>query len=286
MGMQDRSAQVREAYAECRKIARRHYENFPTASLLVPREKRDALAAVYAFARHADDLADEPGVENRLGQLAEWRQKLTECFAGRAEHPVFVALRDASARWELSEIHFQNLLRAFEQDIKVNRHKDFASLLAYCKCSANPVGRLVLELFGHCDEKLFELSDHVCTALQLTNFWQDVAIDHSRDRIYLPLDDMARFGYSLDDLAARRTGEAWSQLLGFEAKRTWELFEKGKPLTELVEPKLRRQLRLTWLGGTTILRKTEEVGYDVFQRRPKLGKVDFLRLYWRSRSPL
>ncbi len=284
--MQAQSPETRVAYAECRKVARRHYENFPTASLLVPREKRDALAAVYAFARYADDLADEPGVEHRLEQLAEWRQKLRDCFAGRVEHPVFIALRDAAERWQLSEIHFDRLLRAFEQDVTVNRHKDFDSLLSYCTCSANPVGRLVLELFGHREERLFELSDAICTALQLANFWQDIAIDLSRDRIYLPLDDMARFGYSLDDLAAHRTDGGWSELMALQSRRTWELFKKGKPLTELVEPKLRQQLRLTWLGGTTILRRTEEVGYDVFRRRPKLGKLDFLRLYWRSRSPL
>lgn len=284
--MQEPSPTIRAAYAECRRLARRHYENFPTASLLVPRDKRDALAAIYAFARHADDIADEPGVDRRLEQLAEWRGKLAECFAGRVEHPVFIALRDAVERFNLSEIHFQNLLRAFEQDVTVNRHKDFASLLSYCTCSANPVGRLVLELFAHRDARRFELSDHICTALQLANFWQDVEIDLSRDRIYLPLDDMERFGYSLEDLSARRADERWQKLMVFEIGRTWELFEKGKPLPELVEPELRRQLRLTWLGGTTILRKIEEAGYDVFRRRPKLSKWDFLRLLLRARKPL
>jgi phytoene synthase len=279
------SPAIRAAYAACRRVARRHYENFPTASLLVPRDKRDALAAVYAFARYADDLADEPGVAHRLEQLAEWRQKLRDCFAGRADHPVFMALRDAAERWQLSEVHFHNLLCAFEQDVTVNRHKTFDSLLAYCTCSANPVGRLVLELFGHREARLFGLSDAICTALQLTNFWQDIALDLARDRIYLPLEDMARFGYSLEDLAARRTGDAWRQLMALEAKRTWEFFEKGKPLTEWVEPKLRRQLRLTWLGGTTILQKIEAAGYDVYGRRPTLGKRDFLRLLWKSRKP-
>ncbi|MBI4165729.1 MAG: squalene synthase HpnC [Acidobacteria bacterium] len=282
--MQAPSATIRAAYAECRKLARRHYENFPTASLLVPREKRDALAAIYAFARYADDIADEPGVDGRLDQLAEWRKKLTDCYVGKVDHPVFIALRDSAERWQLSEIHFRTLLRAFEQDVTVNRHKDFASLLAYCTCSANPVGRLVLELFGHRDARLFELSDQICTALQLANFWQDVEIDLSRDRIYLPLDDMARFRYSLDDLAARRTDERWRALMAFEIERTWQLFQKGKPLTELVFPELRRQLRLTWLGGTTILKKIEESDYDVFHRRPTLGKRDFLRLFLRARK--
>jgi phytoene synthase len=276
---------VRDAYGECRRLARRHYENFPTASLLVPHDKRDALAAVYAFARYADDVADEPGVEGRLEKLAEWRQKLCECYAGKVEHPVFIALRDAAERFQLSEVHFQNLLRAFEQDVLVNRHKDFDSLLAYCTCSANPVGRLVLELFGHRDAELFALSDCICTALQLTNFWQDVAVDLTRDRIYLPLDDMAKFGYSLDDLRAHRTGEPWAQLIAFEIERTRELFEKGRLLPERVAGELRRQLRLTWLGGTTILKKIEAAKYDVFRHRPTLSKLDFVRLYFKARKP-
>jgi len=284
--MQDASPKIREAYAECRRLARRHYENFPAASLLVPRDKRDAMAAVYAFARYADDVADEPGVEGRLEKLAEWRQKLTDCYAGKADHPVFVALRDAAERWQLSQIHFQSLLRAFEQDVTVNRHKDFASLLAYCTCSANPVGRLVLELFGHRDYFLFQLSDAICTALQLANFWQDVEIDLSRDRIYLPLDDMAQFGYSLDDLAARRADERWRKLMASEIALTRDLFQKGIPLTELVQPELRLQLRLTWLGGMAILSKIQEADYDVFHRRPKLGKWDFVRLYLKARIAL
>jgi phytoene synthase len=293
---------IRAAYAECRRLARRHYENFPVASYLVPREKRDALAAIYAFARYADDLADEPGVEGRLERLAEWRQKLVECYVGehlygapeggprgssptepQISHPVFIALRDTVNRFQLFQGHFENLLRAFEQDVLVNRHNDLASLLAYCECSANPVGRLVLELFGHRDPELFALSDHICTALQLTNFWQDVAVDLERDRIYLPLEDLRRFNYSLDDLRAERGDERWRQLMAFEVSRTREFFEKGKSLPERVVPELRRQLRLTWLGGMTILARIESVGYDVFRRRPALSRWDFVRFYLKGR---
>ena len=278
---------IRAAYAECRRLARRHYENFPTASLLVPRDKRDALAAIYAFARYADDVADEPGVEGRLEKLAEWRQKLAECYAGKVDHPVFIALRDSAVRFQLSQVHFADLLRAFEQDVLVNRHKDFASLLSYCTCSANPVGRLVLELSGHRDAELFALSDCICTALQLTNFWQDVAVDLERDRIYLPLEDLERFAYTLDDLRAHRVDERWSRLMAFEVGRTWGLFEQGRALPEKVLPELRSQLRLTWLGGTTILRRIEAVNYDVFRRRPSLSWLDFMRLYLRARwAPL
>lgn len=296
---------IRAAYADCRKRARRHYENFPVASLLVPRDKRDALAAIYAFARYADDLADEPGLESRLEPLAEWRRKLVECYGGehlygapeggprgpsptepQISHPVFIALRDTVNRFQLSQGHFENLLRAFEQDVLVNRRDDFSSVLAYCTCSANPVGRLVLELFGHRDPELFALSDHICTALQLTNFWQDVGVDLERDRVYLPLEDLRRFSCSLDDLLAERVDERWRQLMAFEISRTREFFEKGKSLPERVVPELRRQLRLTWLGGMTILARIESAGYDVFRRRPALSFFDFARLYLNARHPL
>jgi phytoene synthase len=284
--MANRNESIRAAYAQCRRLARRHYENFPTASLLVPREKRDALAAIYAFARYADDLADEPGVEGRLEALAEWRQKLVDCYAGKADHPVFLALRDTIGKFQLSAEHFENLLRAFGQDVVVNRHADFPGLLAYCRWSANPVGRLVLELFGHREPELGALSDDICTALQLTNFWQDVAVDLERDRVYLPLEDLRRFSYSLEDLGARQVDERWEQLLAFEVARTRELFARGRPLPEKVVPELRRQLRLTWLGGMTILEKIERVRYDVFRRRPSLSLFDFARLYLNARHPL
>jgi squalene synthase HpnC len=277
---------IRAAYAECRRLAARHYENFPVASRLVPRDKRDALAAIYAFARYADDLADEPGVEGRLEKLAAWRELLRECFSGRASHPVFLALGDSLERFQLSFDNFENLLRAFESDVRVNRHRDFSSLLAYCACSANPVGRLVLELFGHRQPDLLALSDCICTALQLANFWQDVAVDLERDRIYLPLEDFQRFNYTLDDLRARRVDERWRELLKFEIARTRQWFERGQALPERVAPELRLQLRLTWLGGMTVLRKIELVGYDVFRRRPSLGKLDFVRLYFRARHAL
>ncbi len=277
---------IRAAYAECRRLARRHYENFPVASRLVPRDKRDALAAVYAFARYADDVADEPGVEGRLEKLAAWRERLRECFSGRAQHPVFVALEDSARRFHLSLRNFEDLLQAFESDVKVNRHQDFASLLAYCSCSANPVGRLVLELHGHREPEFFALSDCICTALQLTNFWQDVAVDFERDRIYLPLEDLERFEYTLDDLRAHRADGRWRELLKFEIARTRALFEQGQALPERVAPELRRQLRLTWLGGTTVLRKIEAADYDVFRHRPSLSKLDFVRLYFCARHAL
>ena len=294
--MKTTAPDLEAAYLACRQMARRHYENFPVASLLVPRGKRDALAAIYAFARSADDFADEPGVEGRLEKLAEWRRNLYACAEGRADHPTFLALGDTIERHSLSVSNLDNLIRAFEMDVTVSRHQNFESLLSYSTCSANPVGRLMLELFDHRDPELFALSDNICAALQLTNFWQDVRIDLERDRVYLPLDDLAAFGLSVDILKRWKLEKSmqansameghWRGLMALEAKRTWELFGKGKPLPERVVPQLRRQLRLTWLTGTSILARIEAVDYDVFQRRPKLKAFDFVRLYFKARSPV
>ncbi len=289
MGYAD--SQVEAAYATCRRLARRHYENFPVASYLVPRDKRDALAAIYAFSRCADDFADEgagkgvpaPAPEARLQQLSDWRRKLRDCYLGHADHPVFLALSNAARRFQLTRQHFEDLLRAFELDVRVSHHENFSSLLAYCSWSANPVGRLVLELFGHREVELVALSDNICTALQLTNFWQDVAVDLERDRVYLPLEDLARFEYSLDDLRAARADERWRRLLAFELERTREMFERGRSLPERVTPSLRFQLRMTWLGGMRILDKIEGAQYDVFRSRPSLGRLDFLKVFVRAR---
>lgn len=290
------TSEIEAAYAACRRLARRHYENFPVASLLVPGDKRDALAAIYAFARSADDFADEPGVEGRLEVLADWRRRLYGSAAGDVDDPIFLALGDAIRRNSLSLVNLDNLIRAFEMDVTVNRHQNFESLLRYSTLSANPVGRLMLELFDHRDPELFALSDCICTALQLTNFWQDVRIDLERDRIYLPLEDMERFGFSVDGLKKwvlednappnPEMNKQWRGLLALESERTWELFMRGKPLPERVVPRLRRQLRLTWLTGTTILRRIEAVRYDVFHRRPKLKWFDFLRLYFTARRSI
>jgi hydroxysqualene synthase len=290
------SSAVESAYRICFRLARRHYENFPVASLLVPHDQRRALAAIYAFARTADDFADEPGVEGRLERLAGWRRRLYTCAEGKVEDPVFLALGDTIRKFDLSVVNLDNLLRAFEIDVQVTRHPDFASLLHYCTYSANPVGRLVLELFGHREPELVALSDNICSALQLTNFWQDVRIDLERDRVYLPLVDLAQFNISLDDLKRRiiekrrwansQLEDRWCGLMAFQAERTWELFQHGKPLAERVVPQLRRQLRLTWLTGTSILSRIEAVHYEVFRRRPKLRWFDFVWLYLKARHPI
>lgn len=279
---------VAEAFAYCERMARTHYENFPVGSLLAPKRLRKHVYSVYAFARTADDFADE-GYETgeltetqRLAALDDWEQKLEDCYRSRAEHPVFVALAETAKELRLPIQLFRDLLSAFKQDVVKRRYANFDEVLDYCARSANPVGRLILLLFGYRDERLHELSDCICTALQLTNFWQDVEVDIHKDRVYLPQDEMARFGVSVDDLREKRFSERYAALLKFQVERTREMFDRGKPLPDLVSGRLAVELRLTWLGGTRILERIEEMGYDTLNARPKISTADKIALLARA----
>ncbi|MBM4169912.1 MAG: squalene synthase HpnC [Ignavibacteria bacterium] len=269
-----------EAYAHCLRIARKHYENFPVASILLPHNLRKHVAAIYAFARAADDFADEPGMkpEERLVRLNEWESLLHEAYEGNAVHPVFVALRETVREFEIPRELFQNLLTAFRADVTIHRYQSFGDLLGYSRNSANPVGRLVLLLFGYRDDGLMRLSDDICTALQLTNFWQDLRIDLERDRLYIPENDIAIFPGSSDDLRARNPGKAFRSLLEYQVDRTEEMFQAGRPLLTAVGKNLALELRLTWIGGMKILERVRKIDYDVFNHRPALTRIDKLFL--------
>jgi phytoene synthase len=272
-----------EAQDFCARLARGHYENFPVASRLVPSRLRPAVQAIYAFARTADDFADEAQFEGeRLERLSAWEAMLEDCFRGRAEHPVFVALREAVARHHLPADPFRDLLRAFRLDVVKRRHPDRDSLLDYCRLSANPIGRLVLHLFDQGGPRLLGWSDSICTALQLTNHWQDVAIDMAKDRIYLPEDARRRHGVGEEDLRRGRATAGFRALLAEEVAAARALFDAGRPLCDAARGRLRFELRLTWEGGRRILEKIEEAGYDVFARRPRLGTADALRVAGRA----
>ena len=263
------------ARAYCRRLTLGHYENFTVASLLLPRRLLRHFHAVYAYCRWADDLADEAGGGDRaLDLLRWWREELLACYGGRPTHPVFVALRPTIERFRIPPGPFLDLLTAFEQDQRVKRYRTFDQLLDYCRCSANPVGRLVLYLGEAFDEKRAALSDHVCTALQLANFWQDVSRDFDIGRVYLPEEDRRRFGYGDDDLEARRFTPAFAELMRFEVDRTRDLFERGRPLLDLTPPDLRIDVELFLRGGLAVLRKIERGGYDVWARRPVVSKWD------------
>lgn len=267
---------IREAFRYCEGLVRRHYENFPVASLFLPKSIRPAVAAIYAFARIADDVADEGTLSptERLNALDAWQQKLDQCCEAPPDHPVFVALGEVLATHAVPKHLLADLLTAFRMDVTTQRYATFNDLLFYCRHSANPVGRIVLRLFGDSSEQSMELSDNICTALQLTNFWQDVWVDAQKGRIYVPLEDMRRFGYTEHELFSGTTNERFRELLRFEVNRTRELFNAGEALLSSAVPELRFELRLTWQGGLRILEKIERAEFDVFERRPVLRTSD------------
>src|SRR5713101_9284510 len=268
-----------DARGYCSRLARTHYENFTVASLLLPRRLLQHFHNVYAYCRWADDLADEAGGGPRaLSLLRWWKEELMRCYEGEPSHPVMVALQDTIRRYQIPQDPFIDLLFAFEQDQLVKRYRTYEQLLGYCKYSANPVGHLVLYLCEAYDDSKAALSDHVCTALQLANFWQDVARDFAIGRVYLPEEDRQHFGYSDADLEQRRFTPAFSELMRFEVERTRDLFYRGLPLVERMAANLRLDIELFIQGGLAILRKIERVGYNVWQTRPALSKWDKTRL--------
>lgn len=273
------------SYAWCERLARDHYENFPVASRLLPAGMRPHVAAIYAFARTADDFADEPGVPDaeRLRLLDDWLARLRSADAGTGpEDHVFRALHNTMRACALPRSLFEDLLSAFRQDVTKKRYADWPDVLDYCRRSANPVGRLVLRVAGYDDPRLDAASDAVCTALQLTNFWQDLERDWTIGRLYLPADERARAGARDADLDARRMTPEWRSALAAATQRTRELFAAGQPVCDGVTGRLRWELRLTWLGGWRILDKLERSGFDVFTRRPTLVRADAAPLLWRA----
>jgi len=285
----DQSWTVEAAYAYCSRLTRSHYENFPVGSFLMPKALQPAVHSLYAFMRTADDFSDEqrrPGDEaERSAYLASWDQMLDACEKGQAQHPIFIALRETLRRYRLPVQWLHDLLTAFKMDVTVRRYPTYLHLMNYCRYSANPVGRLILTLFGYRSEDLYQLSDAICTGLQLANHWQDVAIDLEKDRIYLPLDDLKRFDVSVAALERRVCSPAFQELLRFQVQRTRELFTRGESLPRRVRGRLSWELRMTWEGGTRILDKVEAVDYDVFAHRPTVTKFDWILLGLRSLWP-
>ena len=267
-----------DAFAHCTRLARGHPENFPVGSHLVPRAMQPYVHSVYAFARGADDLADEAGVPARLAALDAWERQLDACLAGRADHPVFVALAETIRRFELPDRPLRDLLDAFRQDCRMRRWERWDDLLDYARRSANPVGRIVLHLFGHRDASVIAMSDRLCTALQLTNMWQDVAVDAARDRIYLPREDRERHGVSDADVIDGRLHAGFRRLLAELVARTRQGYLATRELPRAVGGRLGWELRLVRLGGSRILDRLVEGGYDVYGRRPSLTRWDLVWL--------
>jgi phytoene synthase len=273
---------VDEAFAHCEARVKAHYENFPVG-LFVPKDKRPFVHALYAFARAADDFADEPIYEGmRQEKLDQWEARLHGAYRGEAEDPIFVALGETVRRLEIPKALLLDLLSAFRQDTAKSRYETWEELLDYCRRSADPVGRLVLLVFDQRDPELGPLSDAICTGLQLANHWQDLAVDLRKDRIYVPRELMARHGVAEWDLNAGRVDERFVALMRELLSRSRELFARGRPLCDRVGRELRFEMRLTWLGGSRILDAIEAVGYDVFRRRPSHSVLGKLSLAWRA----
>jgi squalene synthase HpnC len=273
-----------DGFRYCETVARSHYENFPVASRFIPKAIRRYVWTIYAFARIADDYADEPGytLAERMDNLNQWEHYLDECYNGNPTHRVFAALAETVERFQIPFELFQNLLVAFRADVTVRRYETYEDVLAYCRNSANPIGRILLLLLNYRSEAMMQFSDSICTALQLTNFWQDVSVDLKKDRIYIPLEELEEFDYCEQDLFNQKVNDHFCNLMAFQVQRTAELFVKGKPLLALVGKDLSRELKLTWNGGTRILQKIHDQNYDVLTKRPILSRLDKLGLLFRS----
>lgn len=265
---------VAEAREYCRRLARSHYENFSVASWFLPAELRQHFFNVYTYCRISDDLADEVGDNDAsLRLLEEWETELDACYEGHPRHPVFVALAGTVRKFEIPKHEFTDLLTAFRQDQRIARYDTFDDLLGYCRYSANPVGHLVLYLCGYGDAERQRLSDFTCTALQLANFWQDVSADFGKGRIYLPLEDLRRFGVSEDVIRDRDNTCAFRDMMKFEVERAREWFKQGLPLVAKVNRKLATDIELFSRGGQEILNAIESQDYAVLGRRPAISKA-------------
>ena len=256
-----------ESYAYCADLARSHYENFTVISRFTPRQHRPALEAVYAFCRHTDDLGDE-AEGDRLALLDEWDAELDLAYNGEPTHPIMVALQDTIRRTQIPEEPFRKLIEANRMDQGSGRFETYADVLHYCDHSANPVGRMVLHVLGEASDENVRLSDATCTALQLANFWQDVARDYAMGRIYIPLEDIRAFGCAEEQIANGVADRAFRDLMRSEVDRAQALFEEGLPLATRLSGRARLAIALFSKGGMRVLDAIRKQDYDVLSRRP------------------
>jgi len=272
-----------EAQDYTRRLATTHYENFNVVSWLLPRDLHQSFYNVYAYCRWADDLGDEIQDPRRaLALLDQWEDELRLCYAGRPGHPVLVALAETVRRHDIPQKPLSDLLIAFRRDQTVKRHPDWASVLDYCVYSANPVGRIVLYVCGYRDPARQELSDWTCTALQLANFWQDVARDLDIGRIYIPLDHLAAHGLTEQDLHARRFDERYARMMKELVEYTRTLFARGRPLARNVSGPLRTDIDMFSRGGIAVLDAIEAIGYNTIEHRPAVSRRAQARLLGRA----
>ena len=269
-------ASLEEAYTACATLAEGHYENFSVASHLLPKHLRRDLYTIYAFCRHTDDLGDE-ATGDRLALLADWERELVHIYGGEPKHPIMIALQDVMLRFDIPDEPFRKLIQANRMDQGLVRFETYDELTIYCEHSAMPVGQMVLYLLRDHSPESLQLSNATCMALQLANFWQDVARDYAMDRVYIPQEDMLRFGVAESDLARKSASPAFKSLLRFEVGRAQELFEQGLPLVGRVEGRMKLDIALFCKGGLRVLEAIQDGNYDVLAKRPT---VPALRKLW------
>ncbi len=276
-----------DAYLKAEEFAKSHYENFPVVSLFIKKEMRKHVAIIYWFARTADDIADEGNfsAEERLLKISNFNERLAHILAGNYtdeyEHVLYLTINEK----KLTPVHFFNLLKAFKQDIFQQKWNTFNDILDYCTNSANPVGRLILELYNVRDDKAFYYSDKICTALQLTNFYQDVSIDILKNRIYFPIDEIEKFGVKLKSFELNENNDNLRQLVKFNVERAESFFREGENLLNYLSGRLQYEIKWTILGGRAILKKIIKSDYNVTNIRPSLSKFDYFFLFLKSLMP-
>jgi squalene synthase HpnC len=282
--MKNSGNDISAAYKDSIKFAKFHYENFPVISLLIPGHLRKHIAVIYRYARQADDIADEGNlsVDERIKQLNIYEEEFNNSLLGNYSKPFWMALANTIKELNLTKKYFTDLLVAFRQDIIKNRYKKFKEVLDYCKYSANPVGRLILELFNIRNDKINVYSDYICTALQLTNFYQDFSLDLKKDRIYIPEEEITAFNISEKSIKLRESKFNFAALIQFQVRRTKKMFSDGYSLTPFLPKRLKYEIGFTILCGEKILAKIEENNYNVLEKRPVLSKTDYFILFMKT----
>ena len=282
--MKNSNQEIESAYKSAIDFAKEHYENFPVVSLLVPRELRKHVAIIYWFARTADDFADEGNISegDRIEKLNDFENSFNDLLKGKFKSPFEEALNQTIKQKNLTPQLFFDLLKAFKQDVVKKRYNNFDEVLDYCNHSANPVGRLILELYDIRNDEAFNYSDKICTALQLTNFYQDIEIDYEKGRIYFPQNEMKQFEVTENIFAMKENNVNLKKLLRHNIDRTQKMFDDGKNLLKFLNGRLKFEIKWTILGGEAILNKIKKNDYNIFNSRPKLTKTDFGALFIKS----
>jgi len=271
-------------YNQAIDFTKSHYENFPVVSVFVPKGLKKYVAVVYQFARQADDIADEGNFsdEEKILKLDNYNNALIKSANSKFENDFWILFKDTLTKKNLSIKNFENLIKAFKQDLIKKRYDTYEDLLGYCTNSANPVGRIILELYNIKNEEAIKHSDEICTALQLTNFYQDVSVDYKKGRIYIPLKDLTKFVVSENDIRNKNHSQNFIDLMKFEIERTRELYNKGRKILPFLPLRLKIQILATIKGGESILTKIEKLNFDVINQNPKLKKIDFIKIFFES----